>query len=222
VDPTTHHTKSVIPLEETNLHPLENPGAPGLPHAGGADVVLNLKLGMTKNSTKFTMNGAEFIPPSVPVLLQILSGTRSAKHLLPKGSVYTLPPNKVIEVSIPPHGALGGPHPFHLHGHAFDVIRSAGSTTYNYANPVRRDTVNIGGNQAGLGADNVTIRFVTDNVGPWFLHCHIDWHLAAGLAVVFAEDVDNTSLKDKVTPAWNELCPAYNNFTSASQPHLLV
>jgi iron transport multicopper oxidase len=109
VDPTTHHTKSVIPLEETNLHPLENPGAPGLPHAGGADVVLNLKLGMTKNSTKFTMNGAEFIPPSVPVLLQILSGTRNAKHLLPKGSVYTLPPNKVIEVSIPPHGALGGP-----------------------------------------------------------------------------------------------------------------
>ncbi|KIM71371.1 laccase [Piloderma croceum F 1598] len=220
MDPTTLQTKSVIPLEETNLHPLENPGAPGLPYVGGADVVLNLKLGTKSTSVlKYTMNGAVFIPPSVPVLLQILSGARKAKDLLPKGSVYTLPPNKVIEVSIPAHGAIGGPHPFHLHGHAFDVVRSAGSTTYNYANPVRRDTVNVGGNQAGLGADNVTIRFVTDNTGPWFLHCHIDWHLAAGLAVVFAEDVDNTSLKDPVTPAWNELCPAYNNFTSASQPY---
>ena len=28
----------------------------------------------------------------------------------------------------------------------------------------------------------------TDNPGPWLLHCHIDWHLQTGLAVVFAED----------------------------------
>jgi len=109
VDPTTLQTKSVIPLEETNLHPLENPGAPGLPYVGGADVVLNMKLGKTEDASKFTMNGAAFIPPSVPVLLQILSGKRNAKDLLPKGSVYTLPPNKVIEVSIPAHGAIGGP-----------------------------------------------------------------------------------------------------------------
>jgi hypothetical protein len=27
--------------------------------------------------------------------------------------------------------------------------------------------------------DNVTIRFFTDNPGPWFFHCHIDWHLGA-------------------------------------------
>lgn len=25
--------------------------------------------------------------------------------------------------------------------------------------------------------DLVTIRFETDNPGPWFIHCHIDWHL---------------------------------------------
>jgi iron transport multicopper oxidase len=29
----------------------------------------------------------------------------------------------------------------------------------------------------GAPGDNVTIRFQTDNPGPWFLHCHIDWHL---------------------------------------------
>lgn len=62
----------------------------------------------------------------------------------------------------------------HLHGHSFDVVRVAGSSEYNYANPVRRDVVS-----AGTAADNVTIRFTTDNAGPWFLHCHIDWHLEA-------------------------------------------
>lgn len=35
----------------------------------------------------------------------------------------------------------------------------------NYVNPVRRDVVNMG----DIGS-NVTIRFVTDNPGPWFFH----------------------------------------------------
>lgn len=57
--------------------------------------------------------------------------------------------------------------------HSFDVVRSAGTNTYNYANPVRRDVVSIGGNVFGVEADNVTIRFVTDNAGPWFLHWQV-------------------------------------------------
>jgi iron transport multicopper oxidase len=41
-----------------------------------------------------------------------------------------------------------------------------------------RDVVSIG---TGTGSveDQVTIRFAADNAGPWFLHCHIDWHLNA-------------------------------------------
>jgi hypothetical protein len=36
---------------------------------------------------------------------------------------------------------------------------------YNFVNPVRRDVVS-----AGLAGDNVTIRFETNNAGPWILH----------------------------------------------------
>ena len=103
-------------------------------------------------------------------------------------------------------------HPVHLHGHNFHVVRSAGSSSYNFDNPVIRDVVSIG--NAG---DNVTIRFFTDNPGPWFFHCHIDWHLNAsviplkgvlllwvrltwnhssGFAVVFAEDVPEVPSQD--------------------------
>ena len=67
-------------------------------------------------------------------------------------------------------------------------MRSAGSDTYNYVNPIQRDTVS-----AGTTGDNMTIRFQTDNTGPWFLHCHIDFHLDNGLAVVFAEDTGDVS-----------------------------
>lgn len=39
--------------------------------------------------------------------------------------------------------------------HAFSVVRSAGSSVYNYDNPVRRDVVSVGNGPN----DNVTIRF---------------------------------------------------------------
>lgn len=52
--------------------------------------------------------------------------------------------------------------------HPFSVIRSAGERRSNYLNPVRRDVVNT-----GLDGSNVTIRFTTDNPGPWLLHWYV-------------------------------------------------
>ncbi|KZP20931.1 multicopper oxidase [Athelia psychrophila] len=203
-DPTTNQTTSVIPLIEADLVPLVNPGAPGTAEVGGADVLLNLDIAFNGANLNFTINGVSFVSPTIPVLLQILSGAQQATDLLPSGSVYVLPPNKVIELSMPA-GAAGGPHPFHLHGHAFDVVRSAGQTGYNYINPPRRDVVSI-----GAAGDNVTIRWTTDNAGPWHLHCHIDWHLDLGLAIVFAENPAGVVAHDVNTTAWDGLCPIYD------------
>jgi len=99
------------------------------------------------------------------------------------------------------------------------VVRSAGNSTYNYDNPIVRDVVTMG-NQG----DEVTLRFFTNNPGPWFFHCHIDWHLTAfvicpslcyyvvmlthypsGFAVVFAEDVPEVPQKDFVNGALADL-----------------
>lgn len=140
VDPTTTQTPSTSPLVEANLVPLENPAAPGVPQVGAADVSINLNFGFDVANLELTINGVAFHSPTVPVLLQILSGTVNAQDLLPSGSVYSLPPNKVIELSMPA-GVAGGPvsfssrsgvpfaymyyqHPFHLHGvgfHSFAV-----------------------------------------------------------------------------------------------------
>lgn len=203
-EPTTNSTGTTA-LVETALHPLVRSPVPGKPYPGGADVTLNLNIMADFTTLRYLINNASFIPPTAPVLLQVLSGAQSAQDLLPSGSVYTLPPNKVIEVSIP-GGSPGSPHPFHLHGHNFYVIRSAGNSTYNFVDPVIRDTVSTGPDIT----DNTTFRFVTDNAGPWFLHCHIDWHLEIGLAVVLAEDTA-TMRKEKVPTAWKDLCPTYDS-----------
>ncbi|KAG6813458.1 hypothetical protein H0H92_010792 [Tricholoma furcatifolium] len=195
-DPVTT-SNSVSFLSEVDLHPLSNASAPGDPWNGGADVNFNLVTNVNRTAFRYTMNGVSFVPPSTPVLLQILSGAQAAQDLMPTGSVYSLPLNKVIEISLPGTSkTLGGPHTFHLHGHSFSVVRSGDDSSYNYANPVIRDTINT-----GLEDGNATIRFITDNAGP----CHIDWHLEAGLAVVLAEDIPST--RDfPVSMEWKNLC----------------
>ncbi|KAJ7126307.1 multicopper oxidase-domain-containing protein [Mycena epipterygia] len=138
--------------------------------------------------------------PGLPVPGDVdLALNLTATDLLPSGSVYVLPPNQVLEISIP-GGTAGAPH---LHGHNFHVVRSAGNTTYI---PIH-DVVSTG----AFATDNTTIRF-TDNAGPWFLHCHIDFHLKVGLTIVFAEDpvlVTNSVHP----PAWDDLCPVYDALT---------
>ncbi|KAG6849815.1 hypothetical protein H0H93_004764 [Arthromyces matolae] len=192
-EPTTTQKRSENPLIETNLHPLTNPAAPGIPRVGAADVTKNFNIALTNGL--FTINGASFVPPTVPVLLQILSGAKTAQSLLPSGSVFTLPRNAVVELTIP-GGSIGA--------------------------PVQRDVVSTGSSTS----DNVTIRFRTDNPGPWIFHCHIDWHLDHGLAVVFAEDDPDVSNLhppcETLVPfytdrpliqflaSWDALCPAFD------------
>ncbi|TFK70714.1 Cu-oxidase-domain-containing protein [Pluteus cervinus] len=178
----------------------------GLPFPGGADVNLLLHISYNNDTHRFEVNNKTFTPPTAPVLLQILSGRKKPEDLMPEGSLFVLPRGKTVEVTIP-GGSPGSPHPFHLHGHTFDVVRSAGSESYNYVNPPRRDVVST-----GFQGDNVTIRFKTDNPGPWIFHCHIDWHLDAGLAIVFAEGPQKLSTSGDPPESWDTLCPLYNQF----------
>lgn len=109
-DPTTTQNSGTNAMKETNLHALQNPQAPGRPVVGGADVNINIMHEFDFVSFQYKMNGVAFVPPTVPVLLQILSGAKAAQDLLPAGSVYSLPPNKVIELSLPGTGLdQGGP-----------------------------------------------------------------------------------------------------------------
>jgi iron transport multicopper oxidase len=112
-DPTTDRTPNSQPLNEASLQPLTDTAAPGEARVGAADVNINLDINFANGL--FLINNATFDTPTVPVLLQIMSGARTAQDLMPAGSVYTLPRNKVIELSIP-GGSTGQPHPFHLHG----------------------------------------------------------------------------------------------------------
>ncbi|KAF8490605.1 laccase 17 [Gautieria morchelliformis] len=201
-----------VVFEEFNLKPLVNPGPPG--GSAAPDQIFNFTfVNTTLNADVWVINNSSYKSPSVPTLLKILAnGARNASNFGTNENTFVLKPNSNIEVSF-----IGGLfHAFHLHGHTFDVIQSASGGAPNYVNPPRRDVVASGGT-----TDNpVRIRFRTDNPGPWLVHCHVDWHLAAGLAAVFAEDPAGiASGPQSVRPnaAWEQLCNIYNKLDPSLQ-----
>jgi FtsP/CotA-like multicopper oxidase with cupredoxin domain len=69
-------------------------------------------------------------------------------------------------------------HPMHLHGHVFEVV----AINDQRLTGASRDTILV------PGKTNVTVEFDAKNPGLWYLHCHILWHLAAGMAALVQYD----------------------------------
>ena len=65
----------------------------------------------------------------------------------------------------------GMPHPMHLHGHEFQVVEIDGK---RFSGAVR-DTVLV------TPGRRVVIAFDTNNPGTWAFHCHLLYHLDAGM-----------------------------------------
>nr|BAO09161.1 laccase4 [Agaricus brasiliensis] len=203
-EPKSPQQNSTMPLLETNLHPAHPETVPDADER----LFFTLQIDNTAPSrSRWRFNDTAFAEPEVPVLLQILSGVTDPAELLPKGSIYRLEKNRTYQLDIQ-NGLVGGPHPFHLHGHEFWVIRSA-DNDHDNINPIKRDTVS-GGTLDNGGV--FSIRFTTDNPGPWILHCHIDFHLRDGLAIVLAEAPEAVKDANPNPPdAWKELCEIWDN-----------
>nr|CAB3490434.1 unnamed protein product [Digitaria exilis] len=94
----------------------------------------------------------------------------------------------VVEVVFQSSAMLqGDSNPMHLHGHdMFVLAQGLGNydatkdvAKYNLVNPPMKNTVLV----PNLGW--VAVRFVANNPGVWFMHCHFEFHLAMGMAAVF-------------------------------------
>jgi FtsP/CotA-like multicopper oxidase with cupredoxin domain len=95
-----------------------------------------------------------------------------------KESIIKAKDGDVIEIVLQNARALNGAaefHPWHIHGYSFWVVGQGDGiynpdtdvATYNLVDPVLRDSVVL----QSLGW--VALRFVADNPGAWFFHCHI-------------------------------------------------
>ncbi|CAE6432208.1 unnamed protein product, partial [Rhizoctonia solani] len=198
---------ALVVLDDTKLAPLKDkvPCNPNKP----ADVVVDLSFGLGQAAGKWAVNNVTYQSPAQPTLVTIMddkNATESSDFTQSEHTVI-LPKDKCIEFNIKGVSGIPITHPFHFHGHTFSVVQY-GNSTPNYIDPPQGDVV--GSPDAG-----VRFRFKTDNPGPWFLHCHIDWHLVEGLAMVFAEApeaIKKGPESVQVDSKWRNLCKSYDNW----------
>ncbi|KAJ6532692.1 Fet3 protein [Mycena vulgaris] len=134
-------------------------------------------------------NMVTYNSPMVPAILSALTLGEDAVVAEAYGpQSFVLDHLEVVNIVVKNGDA--GKHPFHIHGHKYQIIERSSDylsddpsviTTANQTNPIRRDTVQI---ESGGSA---TLQVVADNPGVWFFHCHIEWHLEVGLAIQLIE-----------------------------------
>ncbi|KAF5750928.1 hypothetical protein HS088_TW03G01268 [Tripterygium wilfordii] len=97
-------------------------------------------------------------------------------------------------------------HPLHLHGFNFFVVGQGfgnydptkDPANFNLKDPVERNT-------AGVPAGGwLAIRFLADNPGVWFMHCHLDVHTSWGLRMPWIV-LDGPQPNQKLPPPPSDL-----------------
>lgn len=135
--------------------------------------------------------------PKVPTLYTALSvdpeDAKDAKIYGANVNPLVLNHSQIIEVQLNNRnpGVHSG-HPWHLHGHQFQVVaRSTDGVNATYTGndtfppiPMRRDVAGV------RPGGYLVIRFRADNPGINLFHCHIEWHVQAGLTATFVEAPD--------------------------------
>ncbi|ORY28145.1 putative iron transport multicopper oxidase FET3 precursor [Naematelia encephala] len=167
------------------------------------EYVLNVFFDTYDDGTnRASFNNITFQMPPTPSMFTAL--TMGNDSLLP--AVYGAQTNALAyphmaNIQLTVYNWDAGFHPFHLHGHEFQVVHKSFDVTSNdttinppleegQSNPSRRDTITI------PPTGSVTLRWTADNPGAWMFHCHIDWHLASGLAAIFIEAPDAFQTQD--------------------------
>lgn len=148
------------------------------------------------------LDNISYTAPKVPTLYSVLSSGNLASNTVIYGEFthsFVLNHNDVVQIVLNNNDT--GSHPFHLHGHNFQVIQREppyGPTFYDNLNgdPIPYDATNHNAFPTTPARRDVfvlppqgyfVIRFVADNPGVWFFHCHIDWHLSQGLGMLLIE-----------------------------------
>lgn len=83
------------------------------------------------------------------------------------------------------------------------------ASSFNTANPPRRDVATLPGN------GYLAIAFLLDNPGAWLVHCHIAWHASQGLSLEFVEDQSDIAVTLTDTDTFMDQCSSWDAYTTS-------
>ncbi|POM67764.1 Hypothetical protein PHPALM_16174 [Phytophthora palmivora] len=169
IEPTSIAQAKMSTIGEFEYTPLNKTTLPKTP----SDRTI-LKFDFASGLGYFSIDGSElnhFMVPDDPPLFSIANGSTTAD--LPTSiNARAISFGDHVEAVLV--NVMNDQHPFHMHSHTPWVIGSGTASLEDIQNN-------------NLPAMNLDVRFNADNEGVWIMHCHIDWHLDGGLAMVFVE-----------------------------------
>ena len=158
------------------------------------NIEITLKPNSTGNSL-WHMNGSPFRANyDHPVFLLANLGNFSYPDD-PQWNVYNFGTNSSVRLIINNNSPAS--HPLHLHGHNFNVLAEGPGAwdgqIVHIQNTQRRDVQMVRAN------GHLVVQYNTDNPGVWPFHCHIAWHVSAGLYVNLMEQT--TKITQRQVPS---------------------
>lgn len=192
---------AVLALDQTALVPFNQP-----PPAATADATYILNLGRFGANWKWSMNNLTAYNLSKDDNSPLLFNPNSADALNPDQTIRTKNNTWVdiiMQVLIAPENPAQPPHPVHKHSNKAYLIGS-GNGVFNYSSVAQAmqhipQSFDLATAQLRdsfttpailFGPAWIAIRYFVQNPGAFFLHCHIQTHLAGGMALTIMDGVD--------------------------------
>ncbi|KAK4688038.1 iron transport multicopper oxidase, partial [Tremellales sp. Uapishka_1] len=194
-------------------------------HSAPADVVYELNVWFDTyddGTNRASFNNITYQMPTVPTMFTALTmGNDSLNDKVYGAQTNGFAYEHMKQIQLDVYNWDAGFHPFHLHGHEFQVLYKSFDVTSNdttinpvfdpdQENPSRRDTITIP--PGGM----VRVSWRADNPGAWMFHCHIDWHLSSGLAAVFIEAPEVFQTTETVPSVFYDHCNFWDIKTSGN------
>ncbi|OWM64643.1 laccase-17-like [Punica granatum] len=146
--------------------------------------------------------------PSNPPIKFNYTGTPPQNIMVTSGTkVVVLPFNTSVELVMQDTSIIGAEsHPLHLHGFNFFIMAQGignfdpkkDSAKFNVVDPAERNTIGV------PSGGWVVIRFLADNPGVWFMHCHLEVHTSWGLKMAWVV-MDGKGRKQRLPPPPSDL-----------------
>ena len=196
-DNTTTPTTSATVYDDTHCgnDPLDQT-TPYFPFAStpnpATTQVINITFGQNaSNNWVWSMNGESFRANyDYPLLILANQGNTSYPDD-PQWNVYNFGTNDSVRIIF--YNTVPAAHPMHLHGHNFNILAEGqgtwDGTVKHIENTQRRDVQLLQPKNTTTDEPGYLVaQYFTDNAGVWPFHCHIAWHVSAGLYINVMEN----------------------------------
>lgn len=191
----------LVPFNDNKAAPY-----PAAPPAPSADVTYSMnikKLGQPFGAYDWTLSGVTGFNASLEdqhPLIDLDPSEISTSDLILKTTT-----GQWVDLIIKTQGPLAQPHPMHKHSNkayvlgkgqgnftwttVADAAAALPAGTFNFVNPPLRDGYTTIPNEQNNTW--MVLRYEVVNPGPFLFHCHVQTHVAGGMAVAFLDGVDD-------------------------------